>query len=217
MRKLEESESLKEMPVDTKLQYEMITIKKKSSVLSLEEQALCFIDFLNSDDFINDPNLKQFYVELVSLYYAAVFHGLGYKPSKRYCISESYVRELEIRKPEGRNRLDDYKEISILKTEAFKALEHISFDYYTSFPEHQNDVDLTIYRSLRSDMSDMLGDICGTIKFNRFFSEYANQLASVSDQLYRDFIIHWGSNHCVDLIRAIQWKLKDDFRWHNSI
>lgn len=215
MRKLTKNKPLKEMPFDAKNQYEMTVIRKKSPVLSLEEQALCFIDFLNNDDFIKNPNLRQFYVELVSLYNAAVFHGMNYKPSKRYCLSKCYVRELEFRKPEGRKRMDDYRKYSILKTEAYKALEKISFDYYTSFPEHQSDVDVTIYRSLRSDMSDMLGDICSTIKFNRFFSEYADQLASVSDQLYKDFIIHWGSNHCVDLIRAIHWKLMGDFTWHN--
>ncbi len=66
-----------------------------------------------------------------------------------------------------------------------------------------------------SDITDIVNDLCSVIAFNHFFSEYGDQMPSVSDQLYNDFMIHWGANHCVDLIRAIHLKLNDDFKWHN--
>jgi hypothetical protein len=126
---------LEKMSFDAQSQFEMVAIKKQSNVLSLEEQALCFIDFLNGDDYIENSNLENLYFQLVSLYHVAVYYRLSYKPSKRNYVSKCYVTELELRKPGGNQRLED-------------------------------------------------------------------------------FIIHWGSNHCIDLIRAIQMKLKNDFRLH---
>ena len=205
---------LEKMSFDAQHQFEMVAIKKQSNVFSLEEQALCFIDFLNGDDFIENSNLENLYLQLVSLYHIAVYHRLNYKPSKRYYVSKCYVTELELRKPGGNQRLEDFMDFQILKQESRDALERMSFVYFTSFPQHEEAKVFPIYRSLTSDMQDILSDICYTIGFNRFFSEYADQMTSVSDHLYKDFIIHWGSNHCIDLIRAIHMKLKNDFRWH---
>lgn len=209
--------SFKEMPIDTNLKFEMVAIKKQSKFPSLADQVLCFIDFLNSTEFIANPKLENLYVQLVSLYHSAVFYSLSYKISKRYYFSESYVLEYERGMPEGKRRLEEYLNYQVVGGDSLEALQKISFVYYTSFPEHEQDNDVPIHRSLISDMQCILSDLCRTIKFNNFFDEYADKMPSVSDQLFRDFNLHWGSNHCVDLIRAIQWKLKDNFKWHNSI
>ncbi len=102
------------MDSETDQNFAMESIKKQAIVPSLEEQAVCFIDFLNCDDFIENPRLRHFYVQLVSLYHAAVSHGMSYTRSKRYYLSKSYVILLERHKPEGEHRIKEYSEIRII-------------------------------------------------------------------------------------------------------
>lgn len=204
------------MMSQTQQKREIVLNRKQSKSNSLEEQVWVFFDFLNSDQFIERPSLKEFYVHLVSLYHAAVSHGFNYQRSKRYFLSIGYLLKLEKQKTGTITFLELSRANPVLRAETSVALEQISFSYYTSFPEHEKDTTEPIYRSLSSDMKDVLSDLCKTISFNRIYTEFAAQLPTVSDQLYKDFINHWGSNHCVDLIRAIHWKLNDDFKLHNS-
>ena len=47
--------------------------------ISLEKEVKRFIDFLNSDDFVTNPDLQTLNIQLVELYLAALKYGIENK------------------------------------------------------------------------------------------------------------------------------------------
>ncbi len=180
-----------------------------ANAITLEEQTYRFIEFLNSEQFSTKPNLRKFHIELVNLYLAALNHGLHFKKEQRkFNINSVIAKDLKSGSYEKKKEM--YFSENRIGRKALDALNQISFVYFSSQPSNENDIQKPICRHLMGDMSDLATDFNTIFKIREIYPEHNKKMPSLSDELYQSFIIHWGTNHCIDLIHAIHMKLIED-------
>jgi len=180
-----------------------------TNTISLEEQAYRFIEFLNSEEFSTKPNLRKFHIELVNLYLAALNHGLHFKKKQRkFNLNSVIAKDIESGIYEKRKEFHSSK--NRIGRTALDSLEKISFVYFSSQPSNENDIQKPICRHLKGDMLEITDDLNNLFTIREIYPEHIKKMPSLSDELYQSFIIHWGTNHCIDLIHAIHMKLIED-------
>jgi hypothetical protein len=184
--------------------------------ITLEEQTYRFIEFLKSEEFSTQPNLRKFHIELVNFYLAALNHGLHFKKEQRkFNINSLIAKDIES------GIFEKKKEITFSKNrigrEALDSLDQISFIYYSRHPTIEDDIEDDGYRYLKGDMSDIVTDFNNIFMIREIYPEHIKKLPSLSDELYQSFLNHWGTSHCIALIHAIHMKLIEDDNFHKEI
>lgn len=187
-----------------------------ANLITLEEQTYLFVEFLNSEEFSTKPNLRKFHIELVNLYLAALNHGLHFKKAHRKFKINSVIVE-DIKSCSYEKKKEIYLSENRIRKKALDSLNQISFVYFSSQPSNENDIQKPIYRHLYGDMLDIATDLNDIFMIRAIYPEYIKKMPSLSDQLFQSFIIHWGTNHCIDLIHAIHMKLIEGDNFHEEI
>lgn len=178
----------------------------------LENQANHFIAFLNSEAFCTNPTHESLYIELTALYYVAVQHSKHFKRRKYF----NYFLMLYTEQKAGNSeKMERYNNHRLIKRPALEALKKLDFVYFANWYLDKED-EKVIHRSLYSDMIETLGDIEKDLSWRKLFPEFNRKALSVSDQIFNNFKIHWGRNHCIDLIRALHDTLTKQVNSINS-
>lgn len=178
-----------------------------ASKKDLELQANHFIEFLNSEDFHSNPTHESLFIELTALYNAAVQHAKHFKRRKYF---EHFFMLYTEQKAGNSEKIERYLKHRLVNEEAYEAIKNLDFVYFSNW-ELKKESENLVSRSLNSDMIEILGDIEKDLSWRILFPEYNRKALSVSDQVFLNFKIHWGRNHCIDLIRVLHEKLKSQF------
>lgn len=190
----------------------MNNIESNTSKKDLELQAKHFVDFLNSEEFCNNPTHENLFIELTAMYNAAVQHAKYYRRRKTFDFVLMLYNE---QKAGNSKKVERYKNHRLIKEKAYEALKKLDFVYFANWELNDEHEDL-VYRSLYGDMLDIVGDIKQDLSWRILFPEFNRKALSVSDELFQSFKIHWGRNHCIDLIRALHEILKGQLDTKNS-
>lgn len=177
----------------------------------LELQANHFLEFLNSEEFHSNPTHESLFIELTALYNAAVQHAKHFKRRKYF---EHFFMLYTEQKAGNSEKIEKYQNHRLIQKHAYEAIKKLDFVYYSNW-ELQNDVKELVYRSLYSDLNDIIGDIETDLSWRILFPEFNRKALSASDQVFLSFKNHWGRNHCIDLILALHQKLKSQFDTRN--
>lgn len=136
--------------------------------ISLEQEVRRFLDFLNSDDFVTNPDLQTLNIQLVELYLSALKYGIENKKANRQIVDwlTHFFRESKLKK---QSKLVKFHETRKVPEPVLTALSQISFDYYCSHPEHETDITSPIYRHLLGDMKEILCDLNSVLAFQEVY------------------------------------------------
>lgn len=170
----------------------------------LELQANHFLEFLNSEEFHSNPTHESLFIELTALYNAAVQHAKHFK--RRNYFDHFFMLYTE-QKAGNLEKIERYLKHRLVNEEAYEAIKKLDFNYYANWDQKDENEKL-IPRSLNSDLIEIIGDIQKDLSWRILFPEFNRKALSASDQIFLGFKIHWGRNHCVDLIRVLHETVK---------